>query len=148
MSSSPSRPRPLTGGTVALLVGPDLWSAVDHGIEVTWQLAREMPDRRLRWLAGGEDAWLARHDLGHAGLIDVVEIVDPHDDRALDDVAVVVRTGYSSETTPLLSEAHAAGLPVAAFGRADRPSDATELEPFDVEGLVDEVRSLLDRAPS
>lgn len=129
-------------GCIALLVGPDLWTTIDHGIEVAWRLDREQPHSRLRWLAGDADLWLSRHDLRHAGLDDRIEIVDPGDGRALQDVAVVVRTGYSSSALPMLATAHLAGLHIAALRNDDLPFASATLDAFDVDALVEEISRL------
>jgi len=133
-----------TKGCVALLVGPDLWTTIDHGIEVAWRLAHELPQHPLRWLAGDGDLWLSRHDLHHAGLTDLVDVVDPGDARALQDVSVMVRTGYSSSSLPMLAAAHSAGVPIAALRHDDLPFASTALDVFDVDALIEEARRLID----
>ncbi len=131
---------------VALVVAHDLWDNIDHGIEVAWRLATDLPEQPIRWLAIEQDRWLSLHDLRHASLANRVQLVDPATTDALHGVAVVVRTGYSTSVASTLSAGHDAGLPVVAMRADDLPFVPTTLRPFDVEGLIEEIVRHLDEA--
>jgi hypothetical protein len=135
--------RPSPGdGVVVLLVAPDQWSALDHAIEVAWQLARRLPEQPIRWVGHGAERWLTDHDLRHAGLTDRVEVRETADPEALDGAGVVVRTGYGATSARALVGAALAGVPVVSFASEDLPLAVPAHPPFDVEALVDRVVAL------
>lgn len=129
---------------VVLVPTPDTWSAVDHTVEVARSLADALPRTTLRWtVASDEDEWLARHDIGHAGLRGRVDLVSQRDPTVLEGVGAVVRTGYGTSPSPLVVAARLAGVPVTGF--SDDASPTLGASPwFDVDHVVATTVSLLD----
>jgi len=130
------------GGALVLLGDAGVWSRADHTVEVAWHLAHGASGRSIRWVCDPGDEWYCRHDLAHAGLSEVVDVVRSDDEGALDGVGVVVRTGYGSAPVDLLLRAATASVPVCAFRTPDLPEAVPGRGPFDVEGLVEDVLQL------
>jgi hypothetical protein len=140
----PARRSDTASGAVVLLATIGAWESVDHAAEVAWQVHRRAPGASLRWVAETEDdQWLARHDVTHAGLHDVVQVVDAATPGLLEDVSAVVRTGYEPSHPELVLAAALAGIPVCGMELGDLPGAAAR-PAFDVEGLVDEVVEMCD----
>lgn len=129
---------------VLLAPGIDLWNSIDHAIEVAWQLHERLPRVQIRWVSdGSKDRWLAHHDLSHAGLLEVVEQVSANDPAVLSGISALVRTGYDRSHHGMLLAATKAGIPVLGMGLVGLPTAVQAIQPFDIEGVVDQVFSLL-----
>lgn len=134
----------LHGGAVVVLTSAAMWDRPDHAVELTWQLLERRPSTPVRWLVqGNEAAWLARHDLDHAGLTACVELWDADDADALDGVAVLVRSAYEPERDDVVLTVALGGVPVLSWAGDDLVGPP-ELRPGDVEGAVVRVTELLD----
>jgi hypothetical protein len=134
----------LDARTVVVLVSADLWDRPDHATEFTFQLLRHRPDTEIRWLVQGRDAsWLCRHDLGHIGLTDVVDLRSSEHPDALDGVAVLVRSGYRPERDDLLVAAALAGVPLVDWA-GDELLGSPDIRPLDIEQAVEWVAEVLD----
>lgn len=131
-------------GTVVVLVSGDLWHQPDHAIELTWQLLAGRPDTRVRWLVQGREAtWLCRHDLAHVGLDEHVTLWSSDHPDALDDAAVLVRSGHRPERDDLMVAAALAGVPLVDWA-GDELLGPPGVGPLDVEQAVARVIALLD----
>ena len=134
-------PRP-GRGVVTLVTAADPWNAADPAVEILWQLRRARPTVGLRWLVPDERAaWLAHHDLQHAGLsgVDVRTLEDP---GALARVGIVVRTVDEPVGEAPMVAAALAGLPV--LDRHGAYGDDLDEGPVDVEALVRAVIEVRD----
>jgi hypothetical protein len=130
--------------TVVVLVSADLWNQPDHAVELTWQLLERRPATRVRWLVQGREAtWLCRHDLQHTGLGDAVTLWSSDHPDALDDCAVLVRTGHRPERDDLLVAASLAGVPLLDWA-GDELLGPPTVGPLDVEHAVERIVVLVD----
>lgn len=128
-------------GAVVLLPDPGAWTSLDHGVEIAAKLAAS--ELEVRWVAHTpDDAWLVRHDLRHLGHPRNIRLVDAAQPDLLIGAAVLARSGYRPFDSPLVLAARRSGLPVVGFSPETSPGLQTT-EPFDVEGLVHSVVSLL-----
>lgn len=138
----------LHGGALVVLTSAAMWDQPDHAVELTWQLLRDRPATPVRWLVQGQEAaWLARHDLEHAGLGGRVQLLDADEPDALDGIALLVRSGYEPERDDIVLTVALGGVPVLGWAEDDLIGPS-ELAPGDVEGAVDRVCRLLDDPPS
>jgi len=126
-----------------LVPTPGAWSEVNHTIEVAERLIERHPSIPVHWLVRShEDEWLARFDLDHLGLIDLVTVIWP-DEAPAARYRTLVRTGYGPDDSGRCREAADAGIPVVAFEDDGATGEGAPLAPFDVEGLVAEVERVL-----
>lgn len=131
-------------GAVVLLPSVGLWDSIDHAIEVTSQLHRRLPGRPLRWVADSEnDTWLTHHDLEHTGLDSAVEVRRSDDPTLLQDVSVVVRTGYQPTHPNIVLAAAIGAVPVRGMCTRDLPPTAPQTSAFAVEELTGDLVALL-----
>jgi hypothetical protein len=135
-------PRP-GAGAIVLVTADDLWDEPDHAPEIAWKLQRALPDHPLRVVTSGpSNAWLADHDLAHAGVSASVQRLDVADAAAVEDIGLVVRTGYGPASSPLVLAAAMAAVPVVGFCVADLPGVGGDAAPFDVDGVVHRAATL------
>lgn len=115
-------------GVIALVAPSDPWSVTDHAIEIAHLAHRAEPAMRFRWLVPDRRAaWLARHDVDHANLGTVVDVVELASPDALTGLGAIVRSSTAATADPELVAAVLAGVPILDF--AAHPSPAAEVMP-------------------
>lgn len=131
------------GWPVLLVPTPGSWGEVNHTIETAARLVDRHPSIPIHWLVrSAEDEWLARFDLDHLGLADLVSVVWP-DEAPVVRYRMLVRTGYGAAEADRCREAAGASIPVAGFELDDPDGTLPPVVPFDVDGLLDEIDRVL-----